>query len=429
MSPFPGLRPFEFSDRSFFFGREQQAYALYRLVDRYGFVAVVGSSGSGKSSLVRAGLLPLLDYEAASDGGRMWRFVTMKPGAAPISNLAASLADLVRSERGDGEGADDDVRRTRLEFALRSSSFGLLEALADLPDARDETLLLVVDQFEELFRYQRPGGEALDDARWRNETADFVQLLLEATRQRGSPVQVLITMRSDFIGDCARFGGLPEVVSAAQFLVPSLTRTQREAAIVEPLAKAGGSIEPELVERLLNDVGNAQDQLPVLQHCLSRLWSRAAAGQRPDGHRRATVEHYLAIGGAAGALSQHANEVMASLPGLELAVEQVFRALSERDQDGRAVRRALPYRQLVAETGVPAEEVRGVVDRYRAPDCSFIVPARTAVPFLADDTRIDVVHEALLRGWDRMSAEPDGWLAAEENDGRRYRALLALLEA
>jgi len=425
VKPYPGLRTFERGDRHYFFGRERESYALYRLLDRNSFVTVVGNSGSGKSSLVRAGLLPLLEDESENDGGRVWRCATLRPGESPISRLAEALSGL--DDEDWDESVEREVRRVRIEFALRRSSLGFAKALEDVPDAGTDPILLVIDQFEEIFRYGGFGEDSVSDALWRDETANFVQLLLEATRGYGDAVRVLITMRSDFIGDCARFQGLPEAVSAAPFLVPALTRAQREAVIVEPLAKVGAEIEPALVERLLNDIGNQHDQLPVLQHCLARLWERAKAEERSDGPR-ITTEHYRAIGGIAGALTQHADAVLASLDGMDMTVEQIFRALSQRDDEGRAVRRALPFSQLVAETGMPAENVRTVLDRFRAEDCGFIVPAPASVPLLRDDDRVDVVHEALLRGWQRISDEPDGWLAAEESDGRRYRAMLSFLE-
>src|SRR5262249_14154556 len=146
-------------------------------------------------------------------------------------------------------------------------------ALGEIKEMQDRSLLLVVDQFEELFRYDRTGERPLG---LRDEAADFVKLLLEAGRSRSHDVHVMLTMRSDFIGECARFRGLPEAVSATQYLVPSLTRDQLEDVICRPIEKAGSTIEPALVERLLNDCGNLNDvgdvgsdldQLPVLQHC------------------------------------------------------------------------------------------------------------------------------------------------------------------
>ena len=276
MRPFPGLRPFDFEDREFFFGREDQIFSLYRLLEHSRFIAVVGSSGSGKSSLVRAGLLPVIEEESQGDGGRKWRFATLHPGDAPIAALASAITSLA-------QGADEhaEIRHERTLFALRRSSFGLSKAVDDIADLSGKSVLLVVDQFEELFRYATSATrDSRGSALWRDEAANFVQLLLEATRSRSSSIHVLITMRSDFIGDCAQFHGLPEAVSAAQFLVPSLTRDQREDVIRKPVEKAGATIDSTLVEMLLNDAGSETDQLPVLQHLLVAVVGSSATGRR-----------------------------------------------------------------------------------------------------------------------------------------------------
>jgi hypothetical protein len=460
--PFPGLRPFGFRDHDFFFGREEQIYSLYRLIDRSRFVAVVGSSGSGKSSLVRAGLLPLLDEETQEQGGRNWQRRVMRPGEAPILRLATALGSLAC----DDDPAISDVRQERIAFDLRRSSFGIADALGKIENFGGFSLLLVVDQFEELFRYARGDTAGTRDTpeatRSRDEAAQFVQLLLEGSRTSAGNVHIVITMRSDFIGDCARFHGLPEAVSATQFLVPSLTRDQLEEVILRPLEKTGDTIEPALVERLLNDSSNELDQLPVLQHCLLRLWERAGANPGTDAAdialpeintdeagaakihgRHLTMEHYVSIGRINGALSKHAEEILSELSCLDLAVEQTFRALAEFDREGRAIRRALPFCQLLDETGVSEKDLRRVLDRFRADDCSFLVPSPLDDPMIAADTRIDVGHEALLRRWERTSGAKDsaassdneaggaakiGWLGGEERDGQLYKGLLSLLD-
>ncbi len=129
--PFPGLRAFTFEDREFFFGREQQIFALYRLLDLSRFIAVVGGSGSGKSSLVRAGLEPLVEQESEADGGRPWMLATMHPGEAPISSLSDALASLHGKIAGAADTADHAIRRSRIEHALRRSSRGLLQLIRD----------------------------------------------------------------------------------------------------------------------------------------------------------------------------------------------------------------------------------------------------------------------------------------------------------
>ena len=243
--PFPGLRPFAFADRDFFFGRESQAFALYRLVDASQFIAVVGGSGSGKSSLVRAGLCDLLDQESSDPLGPSWVWRDMRPGGSPIRRLAETLARISAREEADV------VRlRDRIDARLRQSSFSLESALKEAGRLGGQRLLLIVDQFEELFRFGLAGlglrNAGVAEARARDEATLFVQILLDA--RRVPDVHVLITMRSDFIGDCAFFCGLPEAVSATQYLVPGLTRMQLEDVIRRPIEKAGGSIEPELID-------------------------------------------------------------------------------------------------------------------------------------------------------------------------------------
>jgi tetratricopeptide (TPR) repeat protein len=440
--PFPGLRPFTFADRAYFFGRERQIYALYRLLESGRFIAVIGSSGSGKSSLVLAGLLGLLSEEAAEPHGPNWVCRDMRPGSRPLSRLASTLACL--AENGDADGAAR--RRDRIDWRLRQSSFSFEAALEEAGGLRGRSLLLVVDQFEELFRFGLAGVGprrlALDETRAREEATQFVQILLDADRRRLENVRVLITMRSDFIGDCAFFRGLSEAVSLTQYLVPNLTHSQLEDVIRKPIEEAGATIEPELVERLINDSGDGLDQLPVLQHCLMRLWdcagdaANARARQPEPKPRRLTRDTYRDIGGIAEALSRHADQILGDCVGdQKLAAEQAFRALSELDREGRAIRRALPFDQLLAEAGVSEKDLRAVLDRFRAPSCSFLVPPTSASPMLAVEDRLDIGHEALLRRWRTLAGDSallsspaaKGWLAEEDEDGRHYRLLVSML--
>ena len=437
--PFPGLRPFAYADHAFFFGRTNQTYALYRMLDRGRFVAVVGSSGCGKSSLVFAGLLPLLDKERQEPGGRQWIWRDMEPGDTPLETLIALVHSLALELAGQPDDQFAAAQRDRVAYLIRNSSRGLVEALAEIDGLQDKTLVLVVDQFEELFRFATTAQsrERSSELKWREDVVLFVQLLLVASRHPDCNARFILTMRSDFIGDCARFQGLPEAVSEAQFLVPSLRRDQLEDIICKPIARAGGSIDPMLVKRLLTDAGDEPDQLPVLQHCLARLWEEAG-GEGAGAGRHLTLDHYELVHRMNGALSQHADEILSTdLAGLTAVVERVFRALSELDRDGRAIRRAVPFGQLMAETGADEGTLRKVIDRLRADDCSFLRPPPIKAAELARTTRVDVGHEALLRRWEKISGEPGatgepnnsrpvGWLREEDAVGRRYQALLSL---
>ena len=347
----------------------------------------------------------------------------MRPGNEPLQRLTDVLAGEGPSDAEDVAAFEHGGHRQSLAFLLRQSSFGLVDALKVGERTDGAIPLLLVDQFEELFRFaDLPGTEVEKSAR-RQEASSFVQLLLEAARAADPRLRVIATLRSDYFGDCARFHGLPEAVTASQYLVPSLTRDQREETIRGPIYKAGGTITDELVERLLADSAEELDELPVLQHALMRTWHQSATpGQL-------TWADYRKVGGVSAAISQHADALLMEpdLAGRSVAVELVFRALAELDWFGRAIRRPLPFRQLVNETGISESDARAVTHRFRCDDCSFLVPPVVEDKELEDTEVVDIAHEALIRRWTKMTRDANGlrtgWLADEVADGRTYVAL------
>jgi WD40 repeat protein len=448
--PFIGLRPFQYDDHEYFFGRERELDILKPQVTQNRFVAIVGGSGSGKSSLISAGLRPRF----AKVQDHPWNWIEMRPADAPVRRLARALAALT-GECGDLLQALAD----RFERVLAKSSFGIAEALRLIPQqSKVGRVLLLVDQFEELFRFAslrfEDGLDPETAAERRDEATAFVRLLLTATSWVPIPIHVVITMRSDFIGDCARFHGLPEAVSRSQFLVPGMTRDQREDVIRKPVEASGGQIDPEIVQRALNATNENPDQLPILQHTMMRCWERA--WQRDKRLPHLTIEDYKTVGGVEQALSLHANEILEALPGhsdsatisLQLATKRAFQALTDTDQEGRSVRRPQRFHDLVQyvrpgdASEVAAKEVMGiVVGRFASPDCSFlrvIPPADTndnsAVENsdigIADDSIIDIGHEALIRRWDKLKGEgEENWIRDEQDDAEQYRALLRYVES
>lgn len=247
-NPFPGLRPFDTSDERVFFGREGQSAEILQRLLEVRFLAVVGTSGSGKSSLIRAGLLPRLSGAAAGENAAKWRVTVFRPGSDPMENLAAALmtADML----GAAGQSDVEVQEkiVYLQATLRQSGLGLIEAVRQARPPANENVLVIVDQFEELFRFVN----AARTVREEDDAAAFVKLLLEGTHQRELPLYVAITMRLDSIADCARFSDLTEAVNQGLYLIPRMTREQRKQAIMGPVAVAGNEIAPRLVNRLLN---------------------------------------------------------------------------------------------------------------------------------------------------------------------------------
>lgn len=407
--PFRGLRPFSKEESDLFFGREGQSDELARKLGQTCFVAVVGTSGSGKSSLVRAGLLPSLDSGCLVKAGSSWRVVDMRPGGDPIHNLAIAL---------DAAGLSDVPVDPEV---LANSSLALLRVAQTAYKTNrlqdDECLLILVDQFEELFRYK-----TRDTMQDRDQKAAFVKLLLEASKQRKIPIYVVITMRSEFLGDCASFRDLPEAINAGQYLIPRMSREQRRQAIEGPIRMAGGEIAARLVQRILNEVGEDPGQLPVMQHALLRTWIHWKNQGQPQ--RSIDFEDYDAVGTMAHAVSQHANETFEEVRNKLGArgatiVRRLFQRLSNRDQYGRETRRPTGVQELMEVCEASLEEIETAVNCFRQEGRNFLTPPSEK---LSPSSEIDVTHECLLRKWRLLSRD---WNPEEEESRRVYLRILA----
>jgi len=251
-NPFRGLLPFEEQHSALFFGRDKEIQDVASRLERQRLLAITGVSGSGKSSLVMAGVIPMLRAGLIPKLGTQVRVVLLKPRGGPIFELQRQLSQALGRE----------VRQEE----LTRTTYGLVDAVKPL--SADESLLIVVDQFEEIFAYRKQ--HLANDG---GATADrFMALLLRATEQVEVPIFVMLTMRSDFLGECAVFRGLPEALNNAHYLVPKMTRIQLQEAIEEPLAAAGTGIHAGLVQQILNECEEEPDYLPVLQHLLFRMF-------------------------------------------------------------------------------------------------------------------------------------------------------------
>lgn len=405
--PYPGLRPFLRGENLIFFGREGQTDELIGRLRQNHFLAVLGSSGSGKSSLVRAGLLPALESGLMAGARPHWKMAVIRPGERPIRYLAAALADLVAHP--DDPGYQVIPASTMLETMLQASSFGLQEAALGPVLQDHENLLVVVDQFEEIFRF----NEDDRDSDRLNEARAFVRLILQASTDPKLPIYVVITMRSDFLGECPRFSDLPEAINAGQYLVPRLSRAQLREAITGPAAVFKEQVAPDLVIRLLNDIGDNPDQLPILQHALMRTWTHHETGKEVG------VLDYEAIGGLGNALNQHAEEIYAELRDRDLTevTEALFKCLTEMEVEGKGIRRPSRLMEVCAAAGVNEDQVKQVVEAFRAPGRSFLMPP-AEVPLTAD-TILDISHESFMRLWVRLG----DWVREEFRSAEEYLRL------
>ena len=405
--PFPGLRPFRIEESHLFFGREGQSEDVLAKLAKNKFVAVIGASGSGKSSLMYCGLVPILYGGFITEAGSRWRIVTTRPGNSPVENLANALQEI-----SPGQKEDQELQKSVSQAVLMRSSKGLAECIKQLKLPPNENVLLLVDQFEELFRYKA----SRKDVSTINESESFVSLLVEAVKQTDVPVFVVLTMRSDFIGDCSQFQELTDLINNSNYLVPQMTRDDFREAIMGPVAVGGAKIEPMLVQQLLNEVGDNPDQLPILQHAMMRTWEYWQ--QLNDPEKPIGLSDYEAIGKMEKALSEHANEAFDELSSEgKKTCESLFKTLTEKGSDNRGIRHPTRVEVIAAIAHASVENVMEVVEKFRATGRSFLTPS-AEVP-MNKDSVIDLSHESLMRIWNNLII----WVGEEASAVQMYNRL------
>ncbi len=406
-NPFPGLRPFKVEENHLFFGREGQSEEILNKLSKEKFIAVIGASGSGKSSLIYCGLIPSLYGGFVGNSKSKWRTIASRPGNSPIDNLAAAIIE--NSEYSD-ESKQELVDQKITASVLRSSSKGLIEAIDQNYNLEQENILIVIDQFEELFRYRT----SKNDQSTYNESEAFVKLLINANKAKELPVYLVLTMRSDFIGECSQFHELTELINESNYLVPQMTRDDFKRAIEGPVAVGGAEIDSQLVQQLLNEVGDNPDQLPILQHALMRTWEYWT--EHSDTNQAISIGDYEAIGKMEKALSEHANEAFDELSEEQKWIcESMFKTITEKGNDNRGIRHPTSVSDIasIAKTTVDDEMTKP----FRATGRLFITPSQEVA--INENSIIDLSHESLMRIWNKLKI----WVEEEWNAVQMYLRL------
>ncbi len=389
--PFRGLQVFDEEHASFFFGREVLTQHLVEQLRTDRFLAVIGPSGSGKSSLVRAGLMPQVRQDMLPVS-RTWPIVIMKPGSQPLDTLAARLLPHLPNS------SDSLAARQSLLTSLWQGQRGLHHAvqvaLAAAPDS--QRLMLVVDQFEEIFSLCSDQQSRLR----------FIENLLYASTIAGGQTIVVITLRADFFGRCAGFPNLAAWLSERDELVGPMSKAELHRAMEGPAELAGLQFEKGLKETILADLGREPGVLPLFQYTLLELWER----RRGDW---LTIDAYYQVGGVQGALAQRADEVYASLiPSQQATVRRILLRLTQLGEGTEDTRRRAPLTELLPTSGEVAD-VEAVVRQ--------LADARLLTTDQDEQGHeiIDVAHEALIRGWPRLRS----WLDEDRAALRIHRRL------
>jgi WD40 repeat protein/class 3 adenylate cyclase len=374
--PYMGLLPFRTEDGRLFFGRDDVVATMLGRLAHDRFVAVVGASGSGKSSLLRAGLVARLQRGEAANR-ELWVSVVCTPTSRPLAELAASVAPTYNASAA-GLLRDLEADPRALDVALR-------QALGTQPDGTK--LALVVDQLEELFTLCRD-----EDERRR-----FLDALVDAASVPDGRTVVVVALRADFFGHGAAHEGLARLLEAHSLLLGSMDEDCLRAAIEGPAGVAGLTLEPGLADVILRDVTGEPGGLPLLSHALVEVWSRRESSTL-------TIDGYRATGGVTRAIARTADSVYERLDADQQRVARdIFVRLTELGEGTEDTARRATIDELARDDPVEVARTDAVLGTLAAARL-VTVSAGT----------VEVAHEALIREWPRLR----GWLD-EDRDGLR----------
>jgi tetratricopeptide (TPR) repeat protein len=376
-APYQGLQYFDERDARRFFGREQLTIRLIGRLQRSNFLAVIGASGSGKSSLVRAGVIPALksgnrlsDGSLPPDGSRQWIYRVFNPGGHPLDALAATLSK---------EAAlPSQIKSLRDELAGDPKSLAFaIQGLLSQENSRH--LLLVVDQFEEIFT----------QARSLEERQEFINALVAiANPQDNQPVSLLVILRADFYAQVAQHDQLREMVSQHQEFIGAMNRAELVDAIVGPLNQNGWKIQEGLVKVILDDVGYEPGALPLLSHSLLETWKRRRG-------RTLTLSGYNECGGVNGAIRETAEAVFRQrlTPQQQTVARMIFLRLAEINEDAQDTRRRASFSELITRSTdeLTIQSVINILADARLIITGTVEPGETKI--------VEVAHESLIREW------------------------------
>lgn len=390
-NPFKGLEAFQQTDSHFFFGRERMIERSLARMQQTRFLAFVGASGSGKSSLVRAGILPAI-RNGKIPHSETWRTAIFTPGTKPLESLATRIIPLLPvDETRTVERVVHNVQDPKMVSQFVELS---LDGLP--PESR---LLIVIDQFEEVFTRASVA-----------EAQPFIDVLVSSVKRQNNRLQIILTMRADFFGNLSAYPELAQLFEQENMIiVTEMTAANMRRAIEGPVQAVGLKYEDGLVDRILEDVRSQPGSLPLLQYALRQLFDKREG-------LVLTNKAYDEIGGVRRALAQHAEEIFSTLTSEQQEVtRRILLRLVEVGDTGEATRRKVAREELQFDD-IDDAAVEEVIDLLTAADSRLLIASREIRATDREDatptTWLEVSHEALIREWDRFKT----WVSSRLED-------------
>ncbi|NEQ50781.1 MAG: TIR domain-containing protein [Leptolyngbya sp. SIO3F4] len=403
--PYKGLEFFDWvgDDPNYFFGREKLVGELLERVQTSNFMALVGASGNGKSSVLRAGLLHQLSLGKSIAGSDQWEILITRPDVHPIESLATAFVS------DSGSRLDRAKELTEAIELLEKGATGL-QRLVQVSEA--PRTVLVIDQFEEVFTRCNST----------EEREQFFSCLMGALEKTGDKLCLIIAMRADFVGQCLEqdYSKLAKRLSSHMVPILPLTEEELRAAICKPAEQVNLTIEPALITQILSDIKDAPGSLPLLQYSLKELWQRRQESTL-------LLSTYQELGGINGTLDKRATEIYSSFDDeQQRTVQHIFQQLTQLGEGTEDTRRRVFLDNLISDPLHPTERVRAVIDTLSSKDNRLLVTSEVIGKGETKERRaiVDVAHEALIRHW-RLLRQ---WIETNRDSLRQQRRIEASAE-
>lgn len=394
-NPFPGSRPFFSAEDQFFFGRDEAVSELLKILLKRRFVALVGASASGKTSLIQSGIIPAL----LSDMKEEWVPVFIRPGKRPLESLIRGFQKVFSKKI-----SESDVHA----FLRNTNSLGSFLIEKGLGNYN---YFLVVDQFEELFTWpvvvkKRKSGRNAD-------ALPFINHLMELLEEAEPRIYLMLSIRSEFLDYCSNFRGLTEHLNKSKYLLPQMSQQDLKEAIMEPLRVSGASVENGFEDYLLKELKDVEPQLPLLQNALKQTWNQWKKQGRAD--QAISLDDYRAAGSIRGGLSRDLENIYQSMEFYQKEIcERIFKTIAFKTGRQEAYSRRTTLGSIARIAKCSIDRVLEVVDIFDKAGHPFL--SNKLSETMTSETKIELPHESLINVWDRLLR----WVDEEDESIRMY---------
>ncbi len=394
-NPFPGSRPFFSAEDQFFFGRDEAVSELLKILLKRRFVALVGASASGKTSLIQSGIIPAL----LSDMKEEWVPVFIRPGKRPLESLIRGFQKVFSKKI-----SESDVHA----FLRNTNSLGSFLIEKGLGNYN---YFLVVDQFEELFTWpvvlkKRKSGRNAD-------ALPFINHLMELVEEAEPRIYLMLSIRSEFLDYCSNFRGLTEHLNKSKYLLPQMSQQDLKEAILEPLRVSGASVDNGFEDYLLKELKDVEPQLPLLQNALKQTWNQWKKHGRAD--QPISLDDYRAAGSIRGGLSRDLENIYQSMEFYQKEIcERIFKTIAFKTGRQEAYSRRTTMGSIARIAKCSIDRVLEVVDIFEKAGHPFL--SNKLSETMTSETKIELPHESLINVWDRLLR----WVDEEDESIRMY---------